>query len=202
MDSRSNARPPRVEGGSLRRLFASLVAEALGDTGVCPSPVATAYLVDLVETRLRAPGGGETEPATLAEAWLEARQATGSHRLGGLRRLGDRALFVSGFFGASLGRSVVGGGYYRDMGRSAYGALASALGPGHAESTWPRLFEELADRFPELVEVLAEVSDRAHGTRPEWLLTLYDRYLATGSPRDFARLIRAGCAPPRRGQVQ
>ena len=70
---------------------------------------------------------------------------------------------------------------------------------GSVGGSWPRLFEELADRFPELVTVLGEVSDRTYGNRPEWLLGLYERYLATGSPWDRRRLVRAGCVPPPAG---
>ncbi|MGH0028938.1 MAG: hypothetical protein ACQGVC_04045 [Myxococcota bacterium] len=181
-------------GTTPRALFARLVAQALGDVGVQPSPMATAYLIDLLGDRVRA---AEPETPTLAEAWLAARQARGGARIRRLRGLGDRALFVAGFFGESLDRSVVSRRYYRDMGRSAYGAVATALA-GPREPVWSELFEELADRFPQLMEVLADVSDRTRQGRgrPTWLLGLYERYLATGSRRDRARLLRAGCVPP------
>jgi hypothetical protein len=39
------------------------------------------------------------------------------------------------------------------------------------------------------------VSDRASANQPEWLLGLYERFLATGSLRDRRRLARAGCVP-------
>ena len=196
------SRPPEPRelclGTSPRALFAQLVSQALGETGVQPSPMATAYLIDLLGERVRA--DAEQAAATLTEAWAAARQASGAARIGRLRGLGDRALFVAGFFGESLDRRLVSRRYYRDMGRSAYSAVAAGLagragggeGPG-----WPELFEELADRFPELMAVLAEVSDRAHGQRPQWLLGLYERYLASGSERDRRRLVRAGCVPPR-----
>jgi len=203
-DSRPITSPPLIERASPRALFASLLADALGAAPEAPSPMATAYLVELLEARLRESGGEGVEPEeTLAEAWCAAAAATGRARLQGLQELGDRALFVSGYFAASLTRRVAGGGYYRDMGRIAYGALASALAPTRQERSWPLLFEELADRFPELTQLLAEVSDRACRDRPEWLLALYDRYLATGSADDRARLVRAGCVlPARAGRPQ
>jgi len=187
--------PPLIERTSPRAVFAGLVAEALSVAPADVSPMATAYLVGLLEARLPASGDDAEPEATLAEAWLAAAADRGSGRLRRLRALGDRALFVSGYFGASLTRSVVGCGYYRDMGRNAYGALASALG-ALPERTWPQLFEELADRFAELVHVLGEVSDRVYRDRPEWLLALYDRYLATGSPSARAKLVRIGCVLP------
>lgn len=186
-------------GTSPGGLFAQLVSQALGETHVQPSPMATAYLIGLLGERVRTREG--EEPPTLAEAWSAARLASGGTRIRRLRGLGDRALFVAGFFGESLDRSLVSRSYYRDMGRSAYRAVAASLsgraGVGAAaDGGWPGLFQELADRFPELMQVLAEVSDRAHGQRPEWLLSLYERYLATGSARDRRRLVRAGCVPP------
>jgi len=185
-------------GTSPGALFAQLVSQVLGETRLQPSPMATAYLIGLLGERVRA--ADAEEPPTLAEAWLAARQASGGTRIRQLRGLGDRALFVAGFFGESLNRSVVSRSYYRDMGRSAYRAVADGLAAGPdasgGDGGWPGLFAELADRFPDLMQVLAEVSDRAHGQRPQWLLGLYERYLATGSPQDRRRLVRAGCVPP------
>lgn len=189
---------PLIERTPTRALFAQLLSQALGDTGMRPSPMATAYLIELLDERVRATPPDE-DPATLAEAWLEARRTSGAARIGRLRRLGDRALFVSGYFAESLLGGVVSGSYYRAMGRSAYASLAASLAPGAQEPGWPRLFEELADRFAELALLLGEVGDRAHRVRPEWLLGLYERYLCTGSARDRRRLVRAGCLPPVRG---
>ncbi len=202
--SRPDAGSPLIERGTPRALFAQLVGQALGETRVRPTPMATAYLIELLDERVRSPAAQEDEPATLAEAWFSACGAHGPTRLRRLRRLGDRALFISGYFTESLVRSVVSGRYYREMGRSAYATLATSLEREARGHGWPRLFEELADRFPELVMVLGEVSDRARGSRsgrPEWLLGLYERYLATGSERDRRRLLRAGCVlPPERGE--
>lgn len=197
--SRPDPGSPLIERTTPRALFAQLVSQALGETRVRPTPMATAYLIELLDERVRSPTAQDDEPDTLAEAWFSACDARGPTRLRRLRRLGDRALFTSGYFTESLVRSVVSGRYYRDMGRSAYAALANSLEREARGHGWPRLFEELADRFPELVMVLGEVSDRARGSgsgRPEWLLGLYERYLTTGSERDRRRLVRAGCVPP------
>ena len=194
--------PPLIERTPLRALFAQLVGRAIGETDAQPSPMATAYLVELLEEQARV-GEGD-EPETLAEAWLAAGRRGGAERIRALRGLGDRALFVSGFFSESLVRGVVSGSYYRDMGRRAYGAVARSLPRASRDEAWPRLFEELADRFPELAMVLGEVSEQARASgsperRSEWLLGLYERYLATGSARDRRRLVRAGCVPPETG---
>ena len=199
-DPRTDRQAPLIERGSPQEVFAELVGQALGDTGVAPSPMATAYLIELLEQRVQPSAAEAGEPATLAEAWLAAGRAEDGSRVRRLRGLGDRALFVSGFFAESLTRSAVSGRYYREMGRSAYGAVAASLPDRPGDRGGPQLFRELADCFGELAMVLGEVSDRAHGSRPKWLLGLYERYLTTGSPWDRWRLVRAGCVPPPPGR--
>jgi hypothetical protein len=178
------------------------VSEAAAETDPTPSELAQAYLVDLMAGRVRAPDAPDAD-TPLAEAWRRAQQAEGRQRIRHLRGLGDRALFVSGFFGESLVRGVVGPGYYRDMGRRAYGSLAAVLGAVTGEDSWPALYEELADRFPQLAGVLADVSDRAYGDRDDALLAAYETWVTTGSRRARRRLLRAGIAlvhPSRRVQ--
>ena len=191
-----------IERTAPRALFAELVAGALSETRVDPSPTAIAYLVELLESRLLAatPDGGE--PASLAEGLLRAQLQQGSSRVQRMRNLGDRALFVAGFFGDSLSRSVVDIDYYGDVGRTAYADLSQSLAQQLRERTWPGLYAELAQRFYEFVDVLAEVGDRTRADRAADLLRLYERYLRTGSSRDRRRLMRLGQAPPESGALR
>jgi len=189
---------PLIDGRSARELFSTWVEEALAEARPPPSPPTAAYLVDLLAERLRADAApGEAEP-TLAEAWLRARECEGARRAQGLRAVGDRALFVAGFFGESLTRKVVGVGYYRDIGSAAYGDLSAHLGrPAGAGASWDvawrDLYAELAERFGDCLEVLGAVADRARSGRMGDVLHLYDRWLATGSPRVARRLAALGC---------
>jgi hypothetical protein len=192
---------PLLALGDPRAVFAELVEGALDETGHRASPLATAYLIELLDERVRARPGTTRRPGgepTLAEELLCARLESGATRVSRMHALGDRALFVAGFFGDSLCRAVVDLSYYREVGRAAYADLASVLTGPLASSEWVRLFEELADRFRDFVDVLAEVSDRAYASRPLGLLRLYDRYLQTGSSRDRRRLLRRGHVPPER----
>jgi hypothetical protein len=190
-------RPPRA-------LFSELLAGALERTRVEPSPLATAYLVELLDERVRrAPAAGEapTGPASsLAEELLQARLERGRVRVRRLRGLGDRVLFATGFFRDSLERRSVGLAYCRDAGRLAYAGVSAALrslgGSLRGETPAPVLFEELADRFPEFSEVLTEVGDRTRASLPGGLDALYVRFLRTGSERDRRRLARRGHAVP------
>jgi len=195
-DRIDEATPPLIEGTAPRALFAELVAGALSETQVAPSPMATAYLIELLESRLFAETPDDGEPESLAEGLLRAQLQQGSSRLQRLRNLGDRALFVAGFFGDSLNRRVVDIDYYGDVGRTAYADLSQTLAQQLREQTWPGLYAELSQHFHEFVDVLAEVGDRTRAGRAADLLRLYERYLRTGSPRDRRRLLRLGHVPP------
>ena len=191
-----------IEKSTPRVVFAQLVASAFGDSQIQPSAMAIAYLVELLSDRVRrtphsprSKEEAEARDATLTEALFAARNAAGSVRIGRLRELGDRALFVSGFFGDSLNRKVVDLDFYRDVGRVAYTDLASHV-DRFGERSWTELYQELAIRFREFVDLLAEISDQTLGGRPDNLLRLYERFLLTRSERDRDRLLRLGCALP------
>lgn len=195
---RPGAGPRQIEATGARALFAQLVARALDAARLRPSPMATAYLVELLHERIREPEPGPDRGLTLAEDLLHARRIGGAGRIGRMRRLGDRALFVSGFFGDSLDRKLVGIDYYVQIGRAAYGDVASGLAGQSAEGTWTRLYGELAARFDAFVEVLTDVGDRTRADRADGLLGIYERYLRTGNERDRRRLLRAGHSVPER----
>lgn len=190
--------PPRV-------LFAELLAGALERTRVEPSPLATAYLVDLLDERVQArprPQGADGAQETLAEGLLRACNEAGAARIRRLRAVGDRALFVAGFFGDSLEAGLLGVRYYGDAGRLAYAQLSASLRGVPREPAAsgavpvPQLFEELADRFLDFVEVLTEVSDSTRSHSAQGLATLFTRYLSGGRERDRRRLMRRGLSVP------
>ncbi len=187
-----------IERTSLRALFAALLGRALDGTRLTPSPMAVAYLIELLCQRVRTPEPGAARVPTLAEGLLSARLTRGGQRIHLLRELGDHALFVSGFFGESLTRSLVDLGYYIDVGRFAYADVSEKLESALVQEGWPLLFEELADCFGDFADLLGEVSERAGTSPPPDLLRLYQRYLETGGERDRLRLLARGQVPPRR----
>jgi hypothetical protein len=180
-----------ISDASTRELFGELVIEASCELGSRPSPMASGYLVDLLDARVRSARVLEREggaPETLAESLVAALLVDGTARIARLRALGDRALFDAGFFGDCLRRKTVGIDYYAEIGSTAYARLSKGTGSP--------LFRELASGFLEFVELLAEVGERARGSRSVDLLRLYDRYRASRSPRDRARLVRHGLILP------
>lgn len=186
---------------SPRALFAELVGGALTQVGVQPSPMATAYLVELLDERVRSPEPEErVREVPFGEALVRARSAQGAERIARLHRLGDRALFLAGFFRDSLRRGATSQSYCREIGRSAYAALSAALASFLMERTWSRLFEELADGFRDFADVLAEVCEQACPGDSDALAVLYWRYIESGSECDRRRLLRRGRNLPLRAE--
>jgi hypothetical protein len=102
-----------------------------------------------------------------------------------LRKLGDTALFTSGFFAASLERSAVGVDYFISMGGSAYGFLADATPRTIPDRNLRDVFNDLAEHFMCYVDVLTEVSESSELIDDRDVLGLYESWLDTGS--EYAR---------------
>ncbi len=183
-----------IVGKSAREWFREAVGETLAHRNLKVQEVTEFYLVDLLASVLErerlfveeADGTVRAEP--LAMILLRALEKDRAQRARELRRLGDTALYVSGFFGDSLARSVAGVDYYIAMGERAYGALAQGGGGAGARGQ-DELFTELADRFEQFVDVFAEIAELSNLRSDRGLVRLYERYLTTRSTR-VAELLR------------
>lgn len=102
-----------------------------------------------------------------------------------LRKLGDTALFTSGFFAASLERSAVGVDYFISMGGNAYSSLADRTPRTIPDTCLREVFTDLAAHFMNYVDVLTEVSESNELNDDRDVLSLYESWLNTGS--DYAR---------------
>jgi hypothetical protein len=202
MGNSRQADPVQIERSIPRVLFAELLAGALQKVQLKPSPMAIAYLVELLDERVLENLDALEGEQALAEALLIAQRNHGVDRIRRMRGLGDHALFVSGFLADSLLGGAVDASYYQQIGCSAYGDVVSGLRGRGESGVWTRLYRELAECFGDFVEILAEVGDRTRPGLPQNLLGIYDRYLRTGSARDRELLLRAGHLPPDRSGLR
>jgi hypothetical protein len=170
------------------------VGEALSARQLRTRDLTEYYLVNLlcqyVQPDTRAGSDEAGEP--LAFRLSRALESVGVEQRARLRSLGDFSLFMSGFFPDSFRRSVVDVDYYKSMGEYAYGSLGRS-----AQDTFAEVFRELSVKFVGFMDVLALVSERAHGVAPAGgdTLRLYEKWLRTGSVRDGQRLIDRGILP-------
>jgi hypothetical protein len=185
------------------KFFSNLVNEACEQRNFSTFPQATTYLVDLLVFYVNTTNlfdekdtQGRHSRGTLAELLLKAGNAQRNQKIGLLKKLGDTALYVSGFFGESLQRKIVNIDYYKEMGETAYSSLASYV----QEDMVARIYREYSKNFIQFVDILTYISSRA--IRPsDNLLQLFENY-ASGS--DFAReeLLNKGviAVPPKKNR--
>src|SRR5437868_4629047 len=193
---------PILSSQSMRDFFRDLLSRAIENQRAQVQPFTELYIVNLLHGFLASEAlyveaeDGTLQQKPLAFLLKEALEEAGPARLRLLRRLGDTSLFISGFFPDSLARrsSLVDVDYYIAMGGRAYDAVAR-----HAAER--SLWEELADKFRLLVDLLNEVSERTLASTDAGLIRLYERWMKTGSERLAAVLVRQGVVP-RRGFVQ
>jgi hypothetical protein len=184
-------------GKSAQEYFRDLVSDALAHRQLRIQESTEFYLVNLLAGHLErerlfaeAPGG-EARLEPLAFMLKRALEGDREERWRNLKRLGDTSLFVSGFFGDSLARSLVDVNYYIAMGERAYDALSEEpRGPSGAQE----LFGELSERFPQFVDVFAEIAELSDLASNRGLVRLYERFLLTGSQRVAERLRERGVA--------
>jgi hypothetical protein len=169
--------------------FKDLVESALEHQRLATSEMTSFYVVNLLAGFVHLDGSpAADEPLGIRLA--KALQEGGSRQRDGLRQVGDTSLFVSGFFGDSLTRSLVNVDYYISLGECAYSSLAR-----QSDETLSEVFDELAEKFPEFVDVLGEVSERTGLTSNTDLLRLYERWLRTKSRRSADLLVKQGIVP-------
>jgi hypothetical protein len=172
-------------------LFRDLVESAMLNQHLDAQEHTSFYLVNLLTACVqqdRSPGLDDDTP--LGVRLAEAFQTAGLAQRDGLRHVGDLSLFISGFFGDSLNRSLVDVDYYIQLGECAYGCLARQQREAMGE-----VFDELAEKFTAFVDVLGEVSERTSLTSNRDLMRLYERWLRTGSARSARVLASKGIVP-------
>src|ERR1700693_2328118 len=169
---------------SIKDFFRDVLQRAIANQRASVQPFTELYLVNLLHGFLASEAlyvqadDGSWQQKPLAFLLKEALEEAGPARLRLLRRLGDTSLFISGFFPDSLARrsSLVDVDYYIAMGGRAYDAVAR-----HAMER--SLWEELAEKFRLLVDLLNEVSERTLASNDAGLVRLYERWLKSGRDR-------------------
>lgn len=179
---------------NLREFFMDSVTDAMGRQQLDADEHTAWYVVNLLTLFARSEalfdeteeGTGLTPVAKVLAAAADADDAPGRDHA--LQRAGDVSLFVAGFLGDGLAEKLVGVDYYVKMGGAAYQMLAANLRGSSRGRAFCSVFAELADKFQEFVDVVAEVRDGARARESD-ILRLYDTWQRTGSAR-AARLLR------------
>ncbi|MGE3760467.1 MAG: hypothetical protein AB7H97_22065, partial [Pseudobdellovibrionaceae bacterium] len=174
--------------------FATAVREALQSRRVETYPQVESYIVELLKHYMLTQNlyeqnsDGTNKIETLAEMFLRASNSETNAKVELLKRLADMSLYVSGFFGDSLARKLVDIDYYADIGGSAYVNLASSV----REDLFSQVYLDIGSRFLVYVDVLAYISEKSFIESDQSILSLYDRYIRTGSELAREKLVEKG----------
>jgi hypothetical protein len=186
---------PRIATVSnLREFFMDSVTDAMGRQQLDADAHTAHYVVNLLTLFARSEalfddtddGPQLTPVARMLAAAVDTEHAP--ERDFALQRAGDVSLFVAGFFGEGLTAKLVGIDYYVRMGGIAYQTLATNLRGSARGRAFGSVFAELAEKFQDFVDVLAEVREGTDVSEAD-VLRLYDSWQRTGSER-AARLLR------------
>jgi hypothetical protein len=190
-----------VQVQNLADYFRTSIDGVISRHGVDVDPHAAHYVVNLLTLFSRSEELYEDHGDTyglrpLALMMADAADApTVAQRNYALQRIGDVALFISGFFADSLANKAVDVDYYIYMGGSAYGSLSEEVRGTFRGNAFAHIYRELAAKFQVLVDVLNEVRDEARGESDRDLLRTYEIWLKTGSRRAKKLLADNGVVP-------
>jgi hypothetical protein len=173
-----------------QEFFRELVTDAVGRQSVAIQPETEFYLVNLLHQFMIADQLFPQEPlALMVKEALEQPRAEAQRSM--FRKVGDVSLYMAGYFQDSLNRKLVDVDYYIDMGGTAYAQVAARV----EEPASREMYEELAEKFGKLVDVLAVVSDQTQPKSETDLLRMYELWVRTRSERAAKALQDAGILP-------
>jgi hypothetical protein len=184
---------------NLREYFMKSVAASMQRNSVEVDEQTSCYVVDLLTLYSRSEAlfdygekGPELTPVALvlAEAVDRGREELNQ----ALKRVGDQSLFIAGFLGEGLSRSLVDVDYYVSMGGSAYAALSCSSRRSIRGAALKKVFAELAENFLDFVDVLSDLRTQAQSSEQD-LLRLYETWARTGSRRSARQLRSRGIEP-------
>lgn len=172
---------------SARDYFREAVDHAIERQGVTPDDATASYLVELLCEYICCTSDELDQPLTVVMARAESRP---HRRIGQLKRVGDHSLYLAGFFRESLSNRQLDLDYYRTLGETAYRRLSALVRKQRSAQRLAHVYRELADEFPQFIEVLGEV--KLQGEEPSDVGDLYSAWLQTQSRAIERRLNELG----------
>ena len=200
IDRQQQDRVMRVS--NLRDFFRTSIEDVAARQRVTIEPDAAHYVVNMLtlfsrSEELYEDDGDHYGLRPLALMLADAASATSAvERNQLLQRIGDVALFVSGFFADSFTRRAVDIDYYIRMGGNAYGTLSDEVIGTFRGNAFAPVYRELARKFQVLVDVLNEVSEGPKANTD--LVRTFEIWRKTGSKRAAALMQQQGVVPLRK----
>lgn len=132
----------------------------------------------------------------LAIILKHALEAPPMQKLRIYKYLGDTSLYLAGFFQDYFNRKAYDIDYYISLGSQAYDNVSSIMRDQHADRHFTAMYNDLARKFDNLVDVVAEVSQTpADQQKVVNILAVYDRWTRNNSERLRKLLEKSGIHP-------
>ena len=103
---------------------------------------------------------GKLKNKVLGTKFLECSNLPKEERKRELKDIGDTALFICGYFSASLNNKIIDVRYYQELGQMAYRQLNNVIPTAYDV---PSFFDVLSFRFEKLAQVIGLVSEKTLG---------------------------------------
>lgn len=166
---------------TVEEIFKSIVTDGLDRMRIEVSPPVQSYLGNLLHSYIQSDqlfetdtNSGKKNLTPLAQIYLKAQKVSFSERLFLLKQVGDRSLYLGGFFRESLNKQLINPNYYFHIGQGAYDRLADY----YPEE---EIFRELSYHFIDLMDVLSYIACKHSIRTDKDLMKVCVKYLKTGS---------------------
>lgn len=166
---------------TVEEIFKSIVAESLNRMHIEVSLPVQNYIGNLLHSHIQSDylfetdtDSGKKNLTPLAQIYLKAQKVSLSERLFLLKQVGDKSLYLGGFFRESLNKQLISPNYYFHIGQGAYDSLADH----HPEED---IFRELSYHFIDLMDALSYIACKHSIRTDEDLMKVCVKYLQTGS---------------------
>lgn len=176
--------------------FREKVLDAQTRQGIQLSENVEFYIVNLLCDYLRADDNKMSDEC-LALILKKALESSHGEQIFLYKKIGDTALYFSGFFQEYFNRKCFDIKYYVMMGEGAYEQLSNLMRKRNAsEAAMSEIYGEMASSFGTAVDILTDVSENTTGFETHrTTLSLYDAWLSTSSRKLARDLNKRGVTP-------
>jgi hypothetical protein len=180
---------------SMDDFFRETLHESLQRARVRVSEGVQTYVVQLLTEFGRADaafGAGDDNKPVMVDLLARAQDAEPQEAVRIYKHMGDRSLYMGGYFASATEQELMGRSYYVAIGGQAYAEVSARL---RSAAPTAAMFAEMSDRFEALTRVLELMSLQpvaSGNASADDLLGAYERYRKTGSAEARMALQQGG----------
>lgn len=191
-----------IENRSIREFFEERLDEVVSENPVSINDLTRSYLVGLLTEYVRSDVAfslSRDDPEMpLSVKFLQTSGKGTREKVRNYKLIGDFCLFLSGFFSDFIQQKLADQNFYITIGSRAYSNVESSLksATSLSEESFIPVFRELSEKFPDLVDLCMDMSERMQPMTGRNIISIYEKYLLYRSKRYEKILKEAGIVQP------